>query len=303
MRILVTGAAGFIGRHLCVRLKRDGHNVIGLDYNASFAREWFEQNSIRCLDEDVRFCADYSGYDRVYHLACNASPKHYLTNPVETLETAFLGTVNVIRHSAHARVLLASTSEIYGDAEVVPTPEEYFGNVNPISMRSCYDEGKRAAETFAVIGPWAGRCRIARIFNTYGPGMNIHDGRVIVEFVKRCLREIPMEIHGGGSQTRSYCYVSDTVEGLIRLMESPYSFPINIGNPFECYTIEQTAGHVARACGVRPKADVVECPYPSDPQRRQPNIEKAKTLLEWMPRVSFEEGIYLTVEDIKRRLP
>ncbi|MEM9092653.1 MAG: UDP-glucuronic acid decarboxylase family protein [Cyanobacteria bacterium P01_F01_bin.53] len=307
MRILVTGGAGFIGSHLIDRLMDANHEVICLD-NFYTGRK---QNVLRWLDnpyfelirhditEPIRL-----EVDQIYHLACPASPVHYQYNPVKTVKTNVVGTLNMLglAKRVKARFFLASTSEVYGDPEVHPQPEEYRGSVNPIGIRSCYDEGKRMAETLAFDYHRQNDVdiRVVRIFNTYGPRMLEDDGRVVSNFIVQALSGQPLTVYGDGSQTRSFCYVSDLVEGFIRLMNSDQTGPINIGNPGE-YTILELAETIQRM--VNPDVDVQYKPLPQDdPKRRKPDITKAKQLLDWEPSVLLQTGLEKTIADFRARM-
>ena len=307
MRILVTGGAGFIGSHLIDRLMADGHEVICLDnFYTGHKRnilKWLDHPYFELIRHDITEPIRLEA-DQVYHLACPASPVHYQYNPVKTIKTNVLGTLNMLglAKRVKARFLLASTSEVYGDPEVHPQSEDYRGNVNPIGPRSCYDEGKRVAETLAFDYHRQNdvEIRVARIFNTYGSRMLENDGRVVSNFVVQSLKGQPLTVYGQGSQTRSFCYVSDLVEGLMRLMNSDHTGPINLGNPDE-YTILELAQAVQKM--VNPDAEIIFKPLPQDdPQRRRPNITKAKTLLGWEPTIPLQEGLKLTVEDFRSRV-
>ncbi len=307
MRILVTGGAGFIGSHLIDRLMTAGHEVICLDNFYTGHRRnllhWLNHPYFELIRHDVTEPIRLE-VDQIYHLACPASPVHYQYNPVKTIKTNVLGTLNMLglAKRVKARFLLASTSEVYGDPEVHPQPEEYRGNVNPIGIRSCYDEGKRVAETLAFDYHRQNNVdiRVARIFNTYGPRMLENDGRVVSNFVVQALQGNPLTLYGTGAQTRSFCYVSDLVEGLMRLMNGDYIGPVNLGNPDE-YTILQLAQTVQSM--VNPDSDLVYKPLPQDdPQRRKPDITKAKTFLDWSPTVSLQEGLKLTIDDFRDRV-
>ncbi len=307
MRILVTGGAGFIGSHLIDRLMAEGHDVICLDnfYTGSKRniQQWLGHPSFDLIRHDITEPIRLE-VDQIYHLACPASPVHYQYNPVKTIKTNVLGTMYMLglAKRVKARLLLASTSEVYGDPEVHPQPEEYRGNVNPIGIRSCYDEGKRVAETLAFDYHRQNdvEVRVARIFNTYGPRMLENDGRVVSNFVAQALRDKPLTVYGEGSQTRSFCYVSDLVEGLIRLMNGDHVGPVNLGNPGE-YTILELAQAVQKF--VNPDVPIKFEPLPQDdPRRRQPDITRARTWLGWEPKVPLEEGLPLMIEDFRRRL-
>ena len=307
MRILVTGGAGFIGSHLIDRLMTEGHEVICLDNFYTGHRRnllhWLDHPYFELIRHDVTEPIRLE-VDQIYHLACPASPVHYQYNPVKTIKTNVLGTMNMLglAKRVKARFLLSSTSEVYGDPEVHPQSEEYRGNVNPIGIRSCYDEGKRVAETLAFDYHRQNNVdiRVARIFNTYGPRMLENDGRVVSNFVVQALQGNPLTVYGSGAQTRSFCYVSDLVDGLIRLMNGDYIGPVNLGNPDE-YTILQLAQAVQSM--VNPDADLIYKPLPQDdPQRRKPDITRAKTFLDWHPTVPLQEGLKLTVADFQARL-
>jgi UDP-glucuronate decarboxylase len=284
-----------------------GHEVICLDNFYTGRRHnllhWLSHPYFELIRHDVTEPIRLE-VDQIYHLACPASPVHYQYNPVKTIKTNVLGTLNMLglAKRVNARFLLASTSEVYGDPEVHPQPEEYRGNVNPIGIRSCYDEGKRVAETLAFDYHRQNNVdiRVARIFNTYGPRMLENDGRVVSNFVVQALQGNPLTLYGTGAQTRSFCYVSDLVEGLMRLMNGDYIGPVNLGNPDE-YTILQLAQTVQSM--VNPDADLVYKPLPEDdPQRRKPDITKAKTFLDWSPTISLQEGLKLTIDDFRDRV-
>ncbi|TVP62371.1 MAG: SDR family oxidoreductase [Nodularia sp. (in: Bacteria)] len=307
MRILVTGGAGFIGSHLIDRLIPAGHEVICLDnfYTGDKRNilKWMGNPYFELIRHDITEPIRLE-VDQIYHLACPASPVHYQYNPVKTVKTNVLGTLNMLglAKRVKARFFLASTSEVYGDPEVHPQTEEYRGSVNPIGIRSCYDEGKRIAETLAFDYYRQNKVeiRVARIFNTYGPRMLENDGRVVSNFIVQALQGNPLTVYGDGSQTRSFCYVSDLVDGFIRLMNGDYVGPVNLGNPGE-YTILQLAESVQNM--VNPDAQIKFEPLPSDdPRRRQPDITKAKTLLNWEPTIPLQEGLKLTVEDFRNRI-
>jgi UDP-glucuronate decarboxylase len=303
MRVLVTGGAGFLGSHLCERLLEDGHGVICLDNLFTGSRD----NVAHLLDganfEFVRHDVIEPillEVDWIFNLACPASPPHYQHNPVKTVKTSVMGTLNMLglAKRVRARVLQASTSEVYGDPAVHPQPESYWGNVNPIGPRSCYDEGKRVAETLMMDYHRQNGVdtRIARLFNTYGPRMRADDGRVVSNFIVQALRGEPMTVYGDGSQTRSFCYVDDMVAGLVRLMEhegEDVHLPVNLGNPRET-TMLELAEAVAAAVGCEPRVAHMPLP-PDDPSRRRPDISRAKSLLGWEPAVPLEEGVEHTV--------
>ena len=304
---LVTGGAGFLGSHLIDRLMEDGDEVICLDNyftgrKANIAR-WIGHPRFELIRHDVTEPIKLE-VDRIWHLACPASPIHYQFNPVKTAKTSFLGTYNMLglARRVGARLLLASTSEVYGDPEVHPQPEYYWGSVNPIGVRSCYDEGKRIAETlcFDYQRMNGVEVRVARIFNTYGPRMLPDDGRVVSNFIVQALRGEPLTLYGDGSQTRSFCYVSDLIDGLIRLMNGDHTGPINLGNPDE-FTIRELAELVR--IQINPKLQLVEKPLPQDdPQQRQPAIELAREQLNWQPTVSLEQGLAPTIDSFRNLL-
>ncbi|KST69096.1 UDP-glucuronic acid decarboxylase family protein [Mastigocoleus testarum] len=307
MRILVTGGAGFIGSHLVDKLMDEGHEVICLDnFYTGHKRnllKWLGNPYFELIRHDITEPIRLE-VDQIYHLACPASPVHYQYNPVKTVKTNVMGTLNMLglAKRVKARLLLASTSEVYGDPEVHPQNEEYWGNVNPIGIRSCYDEGKRIAETltFDYYRQNNVDVRVARIFNTYGPRMLENDGRVVSNFIVQALKGTPLTVYGNGSQTRSFCYVSNLVEGLIGLMNNEYIGPINLGNPDE-YTILELAQTIQNM--INPEVEIKFEPLPSDdPRRRRPDITKAKTLLNWEPNVPLQEGLKLTIEDFRQRV-
>ncbi|MDJ0718400.1 MAG: SDR family oxidoreductase [Prochloraceae cyanobacterium] len=307
MRILVTGGAGFIGSHLIDRLMEAGHEVICLDnFYTGHKRninQWFDNPYFEFIRHDITKPILLE-VDRIYHLACPASPVHYQFNPIKTVKTNVVGTLNMLglAKRVKARFLLASTSEVYGDPEVHPQSEEYRGNVNCIGIRSCYDEGKRIAETLTFDYHRENNVdiRVARIFNTYGPRMQENDGRVVSNFLCQALRGNPLTVYGDGSQTRSFCYVSDLVDGLIKLMNGDRIGPVNLGNPDE-YTILELAKTIQNT--VNPDADLVFKDLPEDdPKKRQPDITRARTWLGWEPKISLQEGLQLTIEDFRNRL-
>ncbi len=306
MSILVTGGAGFIGSHLIDRLMNDGHEVICLDnfYTGKKhnLRQWLDHPNFELIRHDITEPIRLE-VDQVYHLACPASPVHYQYNPIKTVKTNVVGTLNMLglAKRVKARFLLASTSEVYGDPEVHPQTEDYRGSVNPIGIRSCYDEGKRMAETLAFDYHRENKVdiRVARIFNTYGPRMLENDGRVVSNFVAQALRGIPLTVYGEGQQTRSFCYVSDLVNGLMRLMNGEHTGPINLGNPDE-YTILELAQAVQNL--INPDAEIKFEPLPADdPRRRRPDITKAQTLLNWEPTIPLQDGLKLMIEDFRQR--
>ena len=307
MRILVTGGAGFLGSHLVDRLMKANHEVICLDnFYTGHKRnvmQWLNHPNFELLRHDVTESIRLE-VDQIYHLACPASPVHYQYNPVKTIKTNVMGTLNMLglAKRVKARFFLASTSEVYGDPEVHPQPEEYRGNVNPIGIRSCYDEGKRVAETLAFDYHRQNDVdiRVVRIFNTYGPRMLENDGRVVSNFIVQALQGNPLTVYGDGSQTRSFCYVSDLVEGFIRLMNNDYIGPVNLGNPGE-YSILELAQTIQEMVNPETALKFESLPQ-DDPQRRQPDITKAKQFLDWTPKVPLAEGLELTINDFRKRL-
>lgn len=300
-RILVTGGAGFLGSHLCERLLKAGEQVICLDNFFTGTRPNVEHLLTNPHFELVRHDVTQPivvEVDQIYHLACPASPIHYQKNPVRTIRTAVQGTLNMLdmAREVHARILIASTSEVYGDPQVHPQKEDYWGHVNPIGPRACYDEGKRCAESLTVsyARQYGVEARIVRIFNTYGPRMHEHDGRVVSNFVLQALRNEPITIYGRGEQTRSFCYVNDLLDGFMRFMnfESDPG-PVNLGNPHEI-AIGELARKILDMTGSR--SELCFEPLPTDdPLRRKPDISRAKDLLGWEPRVPIEEGLAHTI--------
>ena len=303
MRIVVSGAAGFIGSHMCDRLLAEGHTVVALDNFLTGSPRNIQHlkgaDRFEFIEQDITRSLSVAGtVEAVVNMASPASPKDYLEHPIETLEVGSLGTQHMLElaRKHNARFLLTSTSECYGDPAVHPQVETYWGNVNPVGPRSCYDESKRYAEaiTMAYHRKHGVRTTIARIFNTYGPRMKLDDGRVVPAFLDQALREAPMTVFGSGSQTRSFCYVSDLVDGLYRLLLSEERYPVNLGNPREM-TILEFAEHIRKMTGAR--SQIVYQPLPEDdPKQRQPNIDKARRVLGWEPRVTLEEGLKPTVE-------
>ena len=306
MKILVTGGAGFVGSHLVDRLMNQGHEVLCLDNFYTGTKDnilhWLDNPRFELIRHDITEPIRLE-VDQIYHLACPASPVHYQYNPVKTTKVCVMGTLHMLglAKRVKAKLLLASTSEVYGDPEVHPQPEEYRGNVNCIGIRSCYDEGKRLAETLAFDYYRENKVdvRVARIFNTYGTRMLENDGRVVSNFITQALKGIPLTVYGDGSQTRSFCYVSDLVEGLIRLMNNDYVGPVNLGNPGE-YTILQLAQAIQSM--VNPSAQLVYKPLPEDdPRQRQPDITKAKKYLDWQPTIALEEGLKMTIDYFRQK--
>lgn len=302
-KILVTGGAGFLGSHLCDRLITQGHRVVCLDSlftgNLENIKGLSKHPNFTFIKHDVVDPINIDTLDEIYNLACPASPVHYQFNPIHTMKTSVLGALNVLElaRQTGAKVFQASTSEVYGDPSVHPQPEEYWGNVNTIGIRSCYDEGKRAAETlfFDYQRTHKLRIKVVRIFNTYGPRMAADDGRVVSNFIVQALRGENLTVYGDGSQTRSFCYADDLVEGFIRLMNAPDEVvgPINLGNPGE-FTMVELAEKVLRLTGSASK--LIHLPLPQDdPKQRRPDISKAKTLLEWEPKIALEQGLERTI--------
>lgn len=301
-RILVTGGAGFLGSHLCERLVSTGHDVICLDnFFTSQKRNvahLLAAPNFELIRHDIIHPV-WLEVDEVYNLACPAAPGHYQFNPIKTMKTSVLGAINVLGMAKRckAKVLQASTSEVYGDPEIHPQPESYRGNVNPLGPRACYDEGKRAAETLFMDYHRMNRVnvRLVRIFNTYGPGMHPYDGRVVSNFIQQALTGQDLTIYGDGSQTRSFCFRDDMVEGLIRMMNGPDDFigPVNLGNPGE-FTIRQLAELVLELTGSRAK--IVQRPLPADdPTQRKPDITLAQTKLGWQPTIPLRQGLERTI--------
>ncbi len=309
MRILITGGAGFLGSHLCERLLREGHGVICMDNlstgTSKNIKRLQDNPDFEFVDHDVtEFIEVGGGLDAVLHFASPASPVDYLEMPIQTLKVGSLGTHNALglAKAKKARFLLASTSEVYGDPQVSPQPESYWGNVNPIGPRGVYDEAKRFAEALVMAYRRVHGIdtRIARIFNTYGPGMRMDDGRVVPNFLKQALTGEPLTVYGEGSQTRSFCYISDMVEGLYRLLLSDENGPVNLGNPHEL-AIAEFAELVLDVTGSG--SGIVRKPLPTDdPKTRQPDISKAKKALGWEPKVGLEDGLRKTADWIKEQL-
>ena len=302
-RILVTGGAGFLGSHLCERLLNEGHDILCVDNFYTSTRHnithLLDHPNFELMRHDVTFPL-YVEVDQIYNLACPASPIHYQRDPVQTTKTSVHGAINMLGLAKRtgARILQASTSEVYGDPQVHPQPEDYWGNVNPVGIRSCYDEGKRCAETlfFDYHRQHGTVIKVARIFNTYGPRMLPDDGRVVSNFIVQALQGNDITIYGDGSQTRSFCYVDNLVDGLIRLMESPAALtgPVNLGNPGE-FTIKELAEKVVALTGS--ESNITYEPLPEDdPTQRQPDITQASAELGWQPSVSLDEGLEPTVE-------
>jgi UDP-glucuronate decarboxylase len=301
-RCLVTGGAGFLGSHLCKRLLIDGNEVIAVDNFYTCAKdnivELLDNPNFELLRHDITFPL-YVEVDEIYNLACPASPIHYQLDPVQTTKTIVHGAINMLglAKRVKAKILQASTSEVYGDPQIHPQPESYLGNVNPNGPRSCYDEGKRCAETlfFDYYRQHNLRIKVARIFNTYGPNMQPNDGRVVSNFIMQALQDKPITIYGDGSQTRSFCYVDDLIEAFFRLMDSPddCTGPINTGNPVE-FSIKELAEKIIKLTDSKSKLVYEKLPE-DDPVQRQPDINLAKEKLDWEPKIHLEEGLIMTI--------
>ncbi len=309
MRVLVTGGAGFIGSHLCRRLLADGHEVLSVDNYFTGSRQNIQDLLVNPRFEAMRHDVTFPLYvevDRIFNFACPASPIHYQRDPVQTTKTSVHGAINMLGLAKRtgARILQASTSEVYGDPECHPQPESYWGRVNPIGIRSCYDEGKRCAETlfFDYYRQHALDIKVVRIFNTYGPGMQLHDGRVISNFIVQALRGEDITLYGDGTQTRSFCFVSDLVEGVMAMMDSPADFvgPVNLGNPVE-HSIAQIAETIIGLCGSSSKLSYLPLPE-DDPRQRQPDIGLARERLGWQPAVALEDGLQETIHYFRQLL-
>jgi len=308
-RIMVTGGAGFLGSHLCERLLNEGHEVLCVDNCFTGTKEniihLLENHNFEFLRHDITFPL-YVEVDEIYNLACPASPVHYQFDPVQTTKTCVMGAINMLGLAKRLkiRIMQASTSEVYGDPEVHPQPETYWGRVNPNGVRSCYDEGKRCAETlfFDYHRQHKLEIKVARIFNTYGPRMHPNDGRVVSNFIVQALKGEPITVYGEGSQTRSFCYVDDMIEGFIRLMHSDDGFtgPVNLGNPGE-FSIMELAEKVVSMTGS--KSEIVNKPLPSDdPRQRKPDITLARKELGWKPTIVLEDGLKKTIDYFAARL-
>lgn len=309
MRILVTGGAGFLGSHLCERLVKDGHEVIAIDnmYTGSRSKvETLKNNpKFELIRQDVTQPLNFE-VDGIMNLACPASPVQYQKFPVQTIKASVLGAINVLDLADRLKVPVfqASTSEVYGDPSISPQNEEYWGNVNPIGIRACYDEGKRSAETlfFDFNRQFGTEIKVARIFNTYGPRMSFNDGRVVSNFIVQALKNEPISIYGDGSQTRSFCFVTDLIDGFVSLMFSAKQVtgPINLGNPRE-FTMIELAEIVIGVTKSKSKIEFHDLPQ-DDPKQRKPDITKAQAILNWNPTIELEEGIELTVSEFKTRI-
>jgi UDP-glucuronate decarboxylase len=309
MRVLVTGAAGFLGSHLTDAILEEGHEVLAVDnlYTGS------KQNLLRHLaNPNFEFMRHdvtqplHVEVDWIFNLACPASPVHYQKFPVQTIKTSIIGAVNMLGLAKRLNVPIfqASTSEVYGDPDISPQPEEYWGNVNPIGIRSCYDEGKRAAESlfFDYYRQYGVSIKVARIFNTYGPRMNFHDGRVVSNFIYQAINNQDITIYGDGQQTRSFCYVTDLISGFLKFMKTEKDVigPINLGNPTE-FTMLELAEKIIKISNSNSKITYMPLPG-DDPKQRKPEIEKARKLLSWEPEINLEEGLTKTLEDFRSRL-
>lgn len=307
--ILITGGCGFIGSNLCKKLLYKGHIVICMDNlltgSIDNILDLLENNNFKFINHDVIKPINLiEDIDEIYHLACPASPSKYQNNPIYTLKINFIGTMNMLELALikNAKILLTSTSEVYGDPEISPQGESYKGNVNTIGPRSCYDEGKRVAETLMIeyFHKYNINIRIARIFNTYGPNMDINDGRVITNFISQALQNKDITIYGDGSQTRSFCYIVDQIEGLILLMNNTYIYPINIGNNNEM-TVKELAEYIKKL--TNSKSNIIFKKLPADdPTQRRPDLTRANTILNWKPNYNLEIGLKLTINYIKKKL-
>lgn len=308
-RVLVTGGAGFLGSHLCERLLRDGHDVLCVDnfYTGSKLNvaHLLDSPRFELLRHDVTFPL-YVEVDQIYNLACPASPIHYQRDPVQTTKTSVHGAINMLglAKRTHARILQASTSEVYGDPEEHPQTESYWGRVNPIGIRSCYDEGKRCAETL-FFDYWRQHrleIKVVRIFNTYGPRMHPNDGRVVSNFIVQALRGEPITIFGDGSQTRSFCYVDDLIDGMVRMMATPAEItgPVNVGNPMDS-TIRELAETILRLTDSSSELRFMALPG-DDPRQRKPDISVAREVLKWAPSIALEDGLARTIDYFRSHL-
>jgi UDP-glucuronate decarboxylase len=308
-RVLITGGAGFLGSHLCERLLKEGNEILCLDNFFTGTKEnivhLMDDNNFEVIRHDVEFPIHLE-VDEIYNLACPASPPHYQHNPIHTNKTSVLGAINMLglAKRQNAKIMQASTSEVYGDPHVHPQTEDYWGNVNPIGIRSCYDEGKRCAETlfFDYHRENQVKIKIARIFNTYGPNMHPNDGRVVSNFIIQALKGEDITIYGDGSQSRSFCYVDELIDGFIRLMASPDDFtgPVNLGNPVE-FTIKELAEKVIEMTNSKSKLSFKALPQ-DDPKQRQPDIALAKKELNWEPKIKLEQGLIKTIKYFEKFL-
>lgn len=300
-KILVTGGAGFIGSHLCKKLVEKGYYVLCLDNFYTGSKKNIEpllsNNKFKLIEHDI-INEFNENVDEIYNLACPASPPHYQFDPVKTIKTSILGIINMLELAKkfNAKILQASTSEIYGDPKIHPQTENYWGNVNPIGLRSCYDEGKRCAETLMMdyYRQYNVNIRIVRIFNTYGPNMDINDGRVVSNFIVQALKNIDITVYGDGKQTRSFCYIDDLVDGLIKMMENNFIGPVNLGNSCE-YSILDFANTIIKLVGSKSKIIYKDLPS-DDPVLRRPDLTLAKEKLNWEPKIDFETGLQKTIK-------
>jgi len=309
-KILITGGAGFIGSHLCDYLVNQGNQVVCLDNFFTGSKDNIEQllnkPNFKLVEHDITQPYDDGQVKEIYNLACPASPIHYIKDPIETIRTNVVGTANMLEYARkyQTKILQASTSEVYGDPQVHPQAEDYWGNVNPIGPRSCYDEGKRCAETlcYDYQKKYQINVKIARIFNTYGPRMQFNDGRALPNFIKQALLNEPVTIAGDGQQTRSVMYIDDLIAGLVSMMEAQDCFgPLNFGNPAEEITMLNLAKKIIELC--QSKSQIAFYPKPQDdPEKRRPDISRARKVLDWEPKVILEEGLKKTIEDFKKRL-
>ena len=309
-KILVTGGAGFLGSHLCDRLVAEGHHVLCIDNYFTGAKKNIEHlldnKNFEVMRQDICFPL-YVEVDEIYNLACPASPFYYQWDPIQTMKTNVLGSYNLLGLAKRtgAKILQASTSEVYGDPKVHPQPEEYWGNVNPIGIRSCYDEGKRAAETLFMdyYRVHDVRAKIVRIFNTYGPRMAVNDGRVVSNFIVQALQDKPITIYGDGMQTRSFCYVDDLLDGMMSMMnhsDDNFIGPVNVGNPGE-FTMWELAHKVIELTGS--KSTILQQPLPQDdPKQRRPDISEAKNMLNWEPKINLEQGLLKTIDYFRKNI-
>ena len=309
-KILVTGGAGFLGSHLCDRLVAEGHHVLCIDNYFTGAKKNIEHlldnKNFEVMRQDICFPL-YVEVDEIYNLACPASPFYYQWDPIQTMKTNVLGSYNLLGLAKRtgAKILQASTSEVYGDPKVHPQPEEYWGNVNPIGIRSCYDEGKRAAETLFMdyYRVHDVRAKIVRIFNTYGPRMAVNDGRVVSNFIVQALQDKPITIYGDGMQTRSFCYVDDLLDGMMSMMnhsDDNFIGPVNVGNPGE-FTMWELAHKVIELTGS--KSTILQQPLPQDdPKQRRPDISEAKNMLNWEPKINLEQGLLKTIDYFRKNV-
>ena len=304
-KVLVTGGAGFLGSHLCDRLVAQGHHVLCVDNYFTGSRKTIEHlldyQNFEVIRQDI--CIPlYVDIDEIYNLACPASPYYYQLDPIQTMKTSVIGAFNMLGLAKRtgAKILQASTSECYGDPAVHPQPEEYWGNVNPIGIRSCYDEGKRAAETLFMDyhRKHGVDTKIMRIFNTYGPRMNTNDGRVVSNFIVQALRGEDITIYGDGSQTRSFCYFEDNLNGMMKLMDTEYHLPINIGNPGE-FSMLELAEAVIQLTNTASKIIFQDLPQ-DDPKQRKPDISRAKDILDWTPTINLEQGLIKTIDYFRK---